>query len=126
MSNPFGGFNQHPAEEPTPAPAAPRNEGLHQPPVVPTGQYKTTWRDMRPSTAPDLTLGSAASIASGVARELARHDAQIASSNGDEHYAERKLRDDLARNVKSGAMTESEAQTTWKAVFGTLDPASIK
>lgn len=125
MSNPFGSFNQRPAEEPAPTTSTPAVEGAHEPPSR-TSQWKSKPGDYPDSSVPALNLPSARSISDGIARELAASDARTAAANGDQHYAERKMRDDLARAVKVGEMSNAQAQATWKAMFGDTDPSSVK
>ena len=109
--------------EPTPK-STPASDG--QPKQPSHAGYMTKNSDLPDSSVPALNLPSAKSISDGIARELARSDAANAAANGDTQYAERKVRDDLARAVKAGEMFNAQAQATWTAMFGDLDPSSVK
>ena len=128
MSNPFGGFNQRPVEEPTPKPVTPRSEGKAAPTPPTYAGYKTSHRDLVPSEAPVLDLPSASTISNGVAAALNRLDREQALVNGvsEEEFNAGLLRKTLAQGVATAQMTEAQAQALFAIAYPNLDPATLK
>lgn len=116
MSNPFGGFNQRPADDQpasTPTPAKPRVEGAAKQPSQPRSYAKTN-DHLPPSTRPDLVIPSAGLIARSLDAEM-RLDEQkrratvaaalnLTETDDVRHHA-RQLND----AVKGGEITADEA-----------------
>ncbi len=112
MSNPFGGFNQRPAEEPTPTPTTPQCEGpAHTP--APSSRYITKASELTPSEQRSTEINTDA-VRDSVARMLSASDRQIAIANGTPDW----LLDarNLNASVRKGEITPQQAGQIFRSV----------
>ena len=117
MSNPFGGFNQRPAEpapKPTPVPV----EGTAVPPA-PGSRFKTKNTDYTPSEAPDLLPGLAG-VGKIVAETLRKEEFRKSEIALDAFGVDGWKRDAarLDQAVRAGEITKEDAAR----IFRTLNP----
>lgn len=122
-SNAFGARVAPAQSRPTPRAEGPR------PQAGPTHPgFKSSHRDLTPSTAPPLDLPSAQQISDGIAAALHRMDREQAVVNGEsrELFDARTLKQNLAKAVAEGTLTNDAANRAWRVAFPHIAPDSVK
>jgi hypothetical protein len=116
-----GSFNARVAPEEKPV-SKPQREG----PIVPAvaaSRYMTKASELTPSEHRGTDINTDA-IRDSVARMLAKHDRDVATSNGVEDWRVDAAR--LNESVRKGEITSEQAAAIWKIVHPSITDADLR